>query len=1179
MMRLCALVAFGVLCLSGARAAGQQAPTERNRLPNSSFEDAEDGLPSGWQWNPGAAHAELTLDDAVARSGSRSVKITNPSELAPHVYGQLYTTLPMTKGRTYTLSCYVLGDDPGKAWIGSGSGWQFRFAFPAAKEWTRVTGTFEADDDVLKIMVISESPTDGFWVDDIQLEPGSRVTPYVFREPLEPEQARLEVYQGDMVSLAPNMVGNSSFETLDGGLPKGWVFDRRNTDATMTVDETVAHSGRRSLKLTNGTKFGAHVYGMLSYLGGVAVEPNSDYTVSCYVRSEDPGIAWIGGGPRWTIRTRFPRTGGDWQRVAQTFRTGPDTTAFPLLVISESPTEGFWIDDVKLERGEAATPHIGEEHVDAYRLAVDLPSEMAAGPTLTVGGWLYLPNDAGNAELTAQLVSGERQRLAEVTWDGTLEAGVAYVEMSYGAGARAAGPCTFRLALRLGGDVVAEDDQTFVLHTVAHERERLRQARERLAAVRTLFERARNAGYDAAYPLVSLTVGENFCGFVAEDLDHKEVVRAGRQIDQITQITERAEQELQGLLGGKQRELLVPRYVTSPIEIDGTSFIATVEWPDGHRERRPVFFSGYGHFASVRRDVEKFPAYGLNLIQIEFGPRSTVISETEESTAEIETFEQVLRRAAESNVAVNLLLSPHYFPQWAYDKWPEIGGVNGGFIKFSIDAPQTRAVIERHLRLTTSNLKGKPGLHSYCLSNEPIYIDARQDPHNKGKWIDYLTSRYGDLAVLNRAHRAEYGSFEDVPIPEPGQPAATALYYDWCRFNNARLAEWHHWMADVIHEVDPLVPVHAKIMNTVFSRDLTHFGVDPELFCELSQIAGNDCSKMYRHEEGGWANSWQGENMFFDLLRSCRGQPVFNSENHVIVDRDLAFIPGVHIRNVLWQAAIHGEGASTMWVWERTFDPQSSLAGSIMHRPDCADEHGRTALDLMRLAPEVTALQRVPARVAIVYSIASLIYNPAYQELLSRVYRALNFTGERIDFVTERQLAAGKASQYHAVFAPGVTHLPDDAFAGLQAFAASQAATEGARRLVATLGEGCFSRDELDRARDRADLSNVEPLADLEDAALRDAIAEMLLAEGLDRPVVVHDAETDQEAWGVEWQAAETEAGTLVNLVNYTQEPVGARVIGPEGVATNLLDGSQPGRTIRLEPLEPVLLRIGRPEP
>ena len=104
-------------------------------------------------------------------------------------------------------------------------------------------------------MLVSESPTDGLWIDDIQLEPGATATPYAFMEPLPSGESALDLLQGEWVSLASNMVENSSFEVLDGGLPKGWTWDQRNTDATMVVDDTVAHSGRQSLRIRNGTPF------------------------------------------------------------------------------------------------------------------------------------------------------------------------------------------------------------------------------------------------------------------------------------------------------------------------------------------------------------------------------------------------------------------------------------------------------------------------------------------------------------------------------------------------------------------------------------------------------------------------------------------------------------------------------------------------------------------------------------------------------------------------------------------------------------------------------------------------------------------------------------------------------------------------------------------------------------
>jgi hypothetical protein len=65
----------------------------------------------------------------------------------------------------------------------------------------------------------------------------------------------------------------------------------------------------------------------------------------------------------------------------------------------------------------------------------------------------------------------------------------------------------------------------------------------------------------------------------------------------------------------------VPSYVTSPITIAKSSFLATQRFPDGRLlEQTPTFFTGYGHFAQVRKDLELFPSYGINMIQIEQGP-------------------------------------------------------------------------------------------------------------------------------------------------------------------------------------------------------------------------------------------------------------------------------------------------------------------------------------------------------------------------------------------------------------------------------------------------------------------------------------------------------------------------------------------------------------------------------
>ena len=87
-------------------------------------------------------------------------------------------------------------------------------------------------------------------------------------ESLPPVEAAKPMLRVEPIELRPNLLPNASFEEVEAGRPKSWAWDRRNTDAAMTVDESVAHSGRRSLRITNSTAFAPHVYGMFHLPGG-----------------------------------------------------------------------------------------------------------------------------------------------------------------------------------------------------------------------------------------------------------------------------------------------------------------------------------------------------------------------------------------------------------------------------------------------------------------------------------------------------------------------------------------------------------------------------------------------------------------------------------------------------------------------------------------------------------------------------------------------------------------------------------------------------------------------------------------------------------------------------------------------------------------------------------------------
>ncbi len=953
-----------------------------------------------------------------------------------------------------------------------------------------------------------------------------------------------------------NPVRNAGFEqaTSAGEGFANWAFHiSRSAKVSVAVDATGGRAATRAPVFHNESPLEPHVYGR--FVQGVPVLPGIRYRLSCWVRGEN-----VSSGNHWTdwqsYQLMLPSGTFDWTRVECEFSTGPEQTGLDLGLNVVNLVGKLWVDDLELRPMAAC----GEAMAGGKAIVLCPQSLVVEKEALSVSVlWQGLRTEPARLRVDVRQGS-ETVGAGEVAVKGREGQAAVSLKLQPAPGNTGDMSVTF---LDGDGRLFGTLRRQLTLISATYARERLRAVEKQLAVLREQMEKWQTRGLPLDYPRVTETVASNFLPWVAEDLDHGEVGRAVQQLD-----------ELDGILSDAIAEcgapppvgvLTVPRYAGGHVSIPGGHFVSEVTWPDGRRETRPVFFNGLGHFTAVRRDVEKLPAYGLNIIQVEFGPNSVVRPDLTTDLEPVRQFRELLDRAQRSGVAVNLLISPHYFPGWALERWPELGGVNGGFIRFDVDAPQSRQVLETYLRAIIPPLRGHPALHSICLSNEPIYVSAPNSQYNRAKWHDWLAARHGTVQRLNERWGTSYTRFDEVPVQDPDDLKPRPALYDWVTFNNQRFAGFHRWMADIIHELAPDLPVHAKIMNLPFNRSTITWGNDVEQFCDLSQIGGNDCSNGYIHEDSSSAgNGGVGENLYYDLLRSMRGQPSFNSENHVVADRNWRPVPGMHMRNLVWQGALHGQGASTVWVWERTYDNASDFAGSIMHRPAMCDAHGRAALDLMRLAPEVVALQDAPARVAMVYSICSQAWNPDYANCAIRAYHALSLLGEKVDFITANQLAAGKGREYQAIILPQVTHIEHGGFQALKTFSRLPG-----KQLVA-LGEGCLASDEYGRPRSTTSFRLTTLPGDQSVHGLQDALARTLR---LEQPVRVVEPATGLPPSMATWRWGRDGDRWLVNVCNYARKPVRLRV-QCQGARrlTNLFTGRRMGPEFTLGMLEPILI-------
>jgi Beta-galactosidase len=692
---------------------------------------------------------------------------------------------------------------------------------------------------------------------------------------------------------------------------------------------------------------------------------------------------------------------------------------------------------------------------------------------------------------------------------------------------------------------------------------RLKRLAKRLDALKAGIAKGQADGLDLAYVRADARVVASFLQWVRDDLADGETAHTVRALNAaafIEGLCENALDTLAAIEGDPSLDLKSPRYRTGPITIRDGAF-----WQNG----RPVFFTGVGHFGQVRQDVPILPDYGLNIIQIENGPNSVVTGpDTVDDTTIREDVLATLDKAAKHNVAVNLLISPHYFPAWAIERNPELAKCDCGFLHNCIEAPDARDVYERHVRTLIPLVKDHPALHSICLSNEPQHV-ARCEFARK-KFHTWLKTKHGSVAAANAIYETGFASFDAVPIPDASN---YALFYDWNCFNQDRFLAFHAFLRDLIHEIAPDIPVHAKVMPHAFD-DPGRFevGINHEDFALLGTISGNDGWQMFAGAEPGpHAAQWLNMAMNYTLQRCVApGNPVFNSENHIITDGESRYIPSCHIRTAYWTQALHGQGATTTWVWERA--QGGDFTGNILTRANCVHALGRIALDLNRLAPEVHALQQTKGAFAILYAQPSMMAARENGEEVKAAYEGAYFTDAVCDFITERQLAAGKASDYPLIIVPRATHATNATVGALQQHIASGG-------VVMTVANS-LSHDEYGRPRTEGLLQEgsgrlvayPDPLTPY---AYRDIIDGLLDSVGCERSVRVKGAH-EEPLWGVHCRTVIYDGDLLVSLVNQARiaQTVTLETAQTITSAVNLFDNQEVGLPVTLKPLDPVLLRL-----
>ena len=507
-----------------------------------------------------------------------------------------------------------------------------------------------------------------------------------------------------------------------------------------------------------------------------------------------------------------------------------------------------------------------------------------------------------------------------------------------------------------------------------------------------LMTQARDKGIDVRYPAVSRAVLHRYRGEVNAMYRDKDPFIAKRTARFLLECAKRTKHELQGMIEHPDQAIRVPNVPLKGLRCrEGTFFSGD----------RPVILAGVcGWFGPGY--FKQLSAMGYTALSIESGPRSTLPSENEIKPEGVNGIKAVLDAATQHNIVCDLLVSPHYFPDWARKKWPGTDATGwrqktNNFMPWTITDLHFREVIAKHLSVLIPLVREHPALLSYDLINEAWYRLIPDFPAEQ--WAAY---RKTHVRPGRRRATERTGGRKDTPSRSPARRMD-----EWqalSRMGTENVTEFLRWYIDELHKHDKVHPVHIKAINTV---DV--LSVDREAVGEALTANGMDAMPSWPDWTGRLGADFAWPFLRHDFHRSLQpDQPILDGEYHI--SSGPFAVPTNYFLAALWGLALHGRDMTACWVYDRVDDV------SVYWHACGVEALGRSALDFVRLGSEIHAFQRQRGPLALYYGGTKT----------GDAYRACLFQDVDVRVVTDKRIRAGDLDDCNVLVIPFGSRLAKD---------------------------------------------------------------------------------------------------------------------------------------------------------
>lgn len=722
----------------------------------------------------------------------------------------------------------------------------------------------------------------------------------------------------------------------------------------------------------------------------------------------------------------------------------------------------------------------------------------------------------------------------------------------------------------------------------------------KIAEVKTLLDICKEKGIATDYERVKYATAVQINGMINMYLSNGESEAYAFNTQKASELLDEAKAKLEAYIAGTETPLKVNRTVTSKPKVDGKSFISKMD--DG--SEKPAFYVGYGHWSAG--DMEQYKDLGVNYIQYEVSvndvlrrPNASESGKFVVDDSAIARIKDVFSRAEKADVSIVLLLAMHNFPEFVYEYDETANGSKEGwdwpFMPFNPTHPLVLETLTAAINAVVPEIKDYKSLGSICLSNEPLFAANQRPTYYKPIYQQYIRDKYNNsINDVNAAYGTAYSDFSQLEMPsgerKSDDSGKVTSYNDYREFNESIMIQYHKTMADAVKSIDSSLLLNVKQMTPFgaygTSNNRVEYGMNHEKLSQFLDINGCDAIAYYGSDQ----DTLLAKTMWYDYLTSVKNAPVINSEDHILRDAIEGETEQVRSEEEfkmnmadLWQGAIHGRGASALWMWDKS-DWTKKGTGyyntNLTRRADYIAEIGKIALDLNRLSGEITAIQQAKPRVGILYSDNSMSQIPYALEATYKAYSKVLTSGEKAFFVTEEQPELLNTTEgLELLIVPCSNYMKAETLNQIKRF------IDGGGKVLMLKANNKEWLTENGKAHDTALLNSVLSASEtaeftatsssrVEDTngAVNTKLDEML------NQLTMKDVTLTVKNGEVEWTEASYGRKHVINICNHGTVPVEVTLNVPSeynaAETVDLLSKEKVGGSFTVQPNEPMLLSI-----